>query len=677
VPPIAAKRRSVRTIHGDVRADDYHWLKNRDDPAVIAYLEEENRYTQSSMEHTQALQERLYQELLSRIQEDDASVPYRMDDWWYYSRTERGQAYRIYCRKHGSLEAPEQIILDVNELAQGRDYLSLGALEVSPNHEWLAFSIDREGDERFVLRFKNLRTGETLPESIVGTSYTLAWANDDRTIFYAVLDGANRPFRLYRHVLGTDPESDPLIYEETDERFFLWVYRTRSDAFILMDLESAISSEVHFLDAGDPLGTFTMVEPRQQGVEYDVEHHGDRFFIRANQNAMNFALYETPVERPSREQWRVVLPHREDVMLEDMLAFARHLVLMERKDGLPQIRVRPLDGAAEHLIAFDEPTYECWAAVNEEFETDLFRFAFTSPITPLSTFDYDLANKTRDLKKREIVIGHDPTRYRSERIFARADDGTRIPISLVYRVGTPRDGTAPILLHVYGAYGYSNQPSFAPNWLSLLDRGISVGIAHVRGGGEMGRVWRDGGRLENKINTFTDFIRCAELLIAEKYTSASRIGIMGLSAGGLAIGGALNMRPDLFHVAIAGVPFVDVVNTMLDETLPLTVVEWEEWGNPNLEKDYREILAYSPYDNVKPQRYPNLLVIAGLNDPRVGYWEPAKWVAKLRATKTDANLLLLRTNMGAGHGGASNRYQRFRERAFDYAFLLERFGISE
>jgi oligopeptidase B len=451
VPPIAEKRRSISALHGDVRADDYHWLKNREDPSVIAYLEEENRYTESSMAHTKPQQEKLYGELLSRIKEDDSSVAYRIDDWWYYSRTEKGKAYRIYCRKHGSLDGEEEIILDVNELAVGRKYISLGVLDVSPSHEWLAFSVDLEGDEQFILHFKNLRSGESLPETIAGTSYTLAWANDDRTIFYNVLDGANRPYKLYRHVLGTDPELDPLIYEETDDRFFLWVYRTRSDAFILMDLESAISSEVHYLSADDPLGEFRMVEPRRQGVEYDVEHHDERFFIRTNEGAMNFALYEAPIAAPERESWKLVMPHREDVMIEDVLAFSRHLVLMERKDGLPQIRVRTIETGAEHMIEFAEPTYDCWAAVNEEFDTDLFRFGYTSLLTPLSTYDYDLEQKTRVLKKREVVIGHDAEQYRSERIFARADDGTRIPISLVYRKGTPLDGSSAIFLHVYGA----------------------------------------------------------------------------------------------------------------------------------------------------------------------------------------------------------------------------------
>ncbi len=677
MPPIAKKSPFISALHGDVRTDDYHWLRNRDDPEVIAHLEAENLYTERALAHTTTLQDTLYREMLSRIKEDDSTVPYRRGAYWYYSRTEKGRAYRIYCRRLGAPDAPEEIILDVNALAVGREYLSLGVFEVSPSHEWLAFSVDHDGDEQFILHFKDLRTGEVLTDTVPGTSYSLVWADDDRTVFYNVLDEANRPYRLYRHVVGTDPRHDALIYEEKDDRFFLWVYRTRSDRFILMDLESAVTSEVWFLPAGDPEGELRLVEARRQGVEYDVEHHDDRFFVRSNEDAINFALYETPVASPSRESWRELVPHREDVMLADVLAFAGHLVLLERQDGLPQIRVRPLDGGEEHMIAFADAAYDCWAGINEEFDTTSFRFGYSSLVMPASIFDYDLVTRTRELRKRELVRGYDSSRYASERIFAIADDGTRIPISLVHRVDTPRDGSAPLFLHAYGAYGFVHAPSFAPNWVSLLDRGLVVGIAHVRGGGEMGRPWKEAGMLGRKLNSITDAIRCVEALIERGYTSPDRVGMIGHSAGGIVVGGAINMRPDLLHAVIADVPFVDVVNTMLDETLPLTAVEWEEWGNPRIEQDYRTILAYSPYDNVKAQRYPHLLVLAGLNDPRVGYWEPAKWVAKLRDLKTDDNLLVLKTNMDAGHAGATNRYLRLRERAFEYGFLLDRFGITE
>lgn len=658
------------------RVDPYHWLSDRSDPAVLEYLKAENRYTEEMTGHLHGLRKRLYEEMLGRLREDDQTVPYRKGAYWYYSRTEAGRGYRIHCRKRGTLDAPEEVVLDVNALAADKKHLEIGVLEVSPDHAWLAYSVDEEGDERYVLRFKNLETGELSPESIPNTSYSLAWSADSRIVFYDVLDEASRPYRLYRHRLGSDPSEDVLVHEEHDDRFFMSVYNTRSEAFILMDLESAVTSEVRFLDASDPEGRFTVIEPRRQGVEYTVDHQGERFLIRTNDRAVDFELYEAPIERPGRASWEVVVPHREGVTLSDVVAFERHVVLFERQEGLPQLRVLDARGG-QQLIAFDEAAYDIWPGINEEYVTTTFRFGYTSLVTPDSIFHYDLETGERTLMKQEPVIGYDASRYVSERIFAASHDGTPVPISLVHRRGVEARGPAPLLLNGYGAYGSSFDPSFAAHWVSLLDRGVTIAIAHVRGGGVMGRAWKEAGKLDKKENSFKDFIACAETLVEQGYTTPDLLAISGRSAGGLLVGAVTNLRPDLFRVVIAGVPFVDVINTLLDETIPLTVVEWEEWGNPKEPAAFETMAVYSPYDNIVPQDYPHMLVLGGLNDPRVGYWEPAKLVAKLRDTKTDDNLLLLRTNLGAGHGGASGRYKRLEERAFEFAFLLDRLGINE
>lgn len=684
--PIAKKQPKLLEIHGDQRIDPYYWLRDRDNPEVIAYLNAENDYTQAQMQHTEALQTQLYDEMLGRIQETDLSVPYRHGNFFYYSRTEAGKAYSIFCRKQGSLDASEQVLLDSNQLAEGEEFFSLGALEVSPNHDILAYSIDTNGSERYTLRFKNLQTNTLFPEALTDVD-SVAWANDSQTLFYIRIDDAHRPFQLWRHHLGADPSTDTLIHEEPDDAFYLQVSRSRSRAYIFLTLESKITSEVRFLDANQPDGEFQMVQPRQHGVEYQVVHHpgrgagdhdvssGDRFYIVTNENAINFKLMVTSVATLSKDHWQTVIPHRQDVMLNGVSAFANHLVIYERERGLPTIRVQDLNTGDITPITFPEPTYEVYSGYMPEFETEILRFNYTSLITPSSVFDYNMTTHQRELKKETPVLGgYDRTQYTSQRLMAIAPDGVSVPISLIYKNGVLNGRNTPLFLTGYGSYGFPYPATFSSNRLSLLDRGIVCAIAHIRGGGEMGRKWYEDGKFLKKKNTFTDFIACAEHLIEQQWTSPDHLVIAGGSAGGLLMGAVLNMRPDLFQGAIASVPFVDVVTTILDPSLPLSVMEWDEWGNPNQPEYYAYMKSYSPYDNVTAQGYPHLLVTAGLNDPRVAYWEPAKWTAKLRYLKTDSNRLLLKTNMDAGHGGASGRYGRLKEIAFDYAFLLDCLG---
>ncbi|MDP8965465.1 MAG: S9 family peptidase [Cyanobacteriota bacterium] len=675
-PPVAEKHPQVLVVHGDERIDDYFWMRDSNDPKVIAYLEAENAYTDAMMQHTQGLQTTLYREMLARIQETDLSVPYRKDDYYYYSRTEEGKDYPIYCRKKGSLDASEDILLDQNELAKGYDYFSLGTFQVSPNHQLLAYSVDASGAEKHTLFFLDLNTFELYPETLTETYYSFAWGNDNRTVFYTKVDSTNRPFQLWRHTLDSNPEDDVLIYQEPDEAYFLSVGKTRSQAYILMSLGSKVTSEVHYLDAHNPTNSFQVIHPRQQGMEYSIEHHSDRFYIVTNDEAINFKLVKTPVAKPSKDNWQTVIPHREDVLLSSVSAFADYLVISERKGGLPMIRVQKPSTGEEQDIRFPEPTYSISPGNNPEFNTTTLRFNYTSLITPFSVFDYDMETKQRELKKEtEVLGGYDRTQYESEWIMATASDGTEIPLSIVYKKGIQKDGTNPLFLTAYGSYGVSYPASFSSTRLSLLNRGVIVAIAHIRGGGEMGRKWYEDGKFLHKKNTFTDFIACAEHLIAQKWTSSDRLAISGGSAGGLLMGAVINSRPELFKVVLAAVPFVDVVTTILDTSLPLSALEWEEWGNPNDKTYYDYMKSYSPYDNVKPQDYPNILITAGLNDSRVKYWEPAKWTAKLRELKTDNNILLLKTNMGAGHGGASGRYESLKETAFEYAFVLERLGL--
>lgn len=674
-PPVAQKLPQVLVLHEDQRVDDYFWMRDRDDPKVIAYLEAENAYTSTMMQHTEALQATLYEEMLARIKETDLSVPSRKNDYYYYARTEEGKAYPIYCRKKGSLDAPEEVLLDQNKLAEGHEYFSLGAFEVSPNHQLLAYSVDTSGAELYTLSFLDLNTFQLYPESITETA-SFAWGNDNRTGFYTKVDSTNRPFQLFRHILGSTSD-DVLIHHEEDESFFIDVGTTRSEAYILMSLNSKVTSEIHYLDANNPTGSFQVIQPRSSGVEYQVEHHSNDFYIVTNEEAINFKLIKTPVASPSKQNWQTVIPHRDDVMLSNVSAFADYLAIYERKAGLPTARVQKLSTGEENYITFPEPTYAIWEGNNPEFNTTTLRFSYTSLITPGSVFDYNMETNQRELKKEtEVLGGYDRTQYVSERIMATAKDGTQIPISIVYKQGMEKNGKTPLMLTGYGSYGMNYPASFSSTRLSLLNRGITIALAHIRGGAEMGRKWYEDGKFLHKKNTFSDFIACAEHLIAQKWTASDRLVISGGSAGGLLMGAVLNMRPELFKVAIADVPFVDIVTTMLDTSLPLTVIEWEEWGNPNDKIYYDYMLSYSPYDNVKSQDYPHILITAGLNDSRVKYWEPAKWTAKLREMKTDNNILLLKTNMGAGHGGASGRYESLKEIAFEYAFVLDRLGLA-
>lgn len=676
LPPVAEKQPQVLELHGDRRLDNYFWLRDIDNPKVVAYLDAENAYTAAMMQHTDSLQTQLYDEMLSRIQETDLSLPYRKDNYYYYSRTEAGKAYRIYCRKQGSLDAPEEVLLDENELASGHDFFELGIFDVSPNHQILAYSFDTSGSERYTLFFLDLNTRQLYPETIADTYFSFCWANDNQTGFYTKIDTANRPYQLFRHTLGTSPESDELIYHEPDEAYALYVDNTRSQSYILMTLRSSITTEIHYLDANHPRSDFQVIYHRDPGIEYDVDHHSDYFYIVTNEAATNFKLVKTPIAAPSKDNWQTVIPHREDVLLSGISLFAHHLVIYERKDGLQTARVRNLSTGDESNIVFPEPTYAFSEGSNPEFNTTNLRFNYTSLITPPSVFDYDMETKERELKKQtEVLGGYDPTQYCSEWLMATAADGIQVPISIVYKQGIKKDGKNPLLLTGYGSYGASYPASFSSTRLTLLDRGVVFAIAHIRGGEEMGRKWYENGKFLHKKNTFTDFIACAEYLINEGWTASKHLAITGGSAGGLLMGAVINMRPELFQVVVADVPFVDVVTTILDTSLPLSAMEWEEWGNPNDPIYYDYMKSYSPYDNVEAKAYPHLLITAGLNDSRVKYWEPAKWTAKLREMKTDNNILLLKTNMDAGHSGASGRYESLKELAFEYAFILERLSL--
>lgn len=677
-PPVAKAVPKTLTMHGHERTDNYQWLREKENPEVIAYLEAENAYTDANMKHTEQLQARLYEEIKSRIKQTDLSVPYRMDDYFYYTRTVEGKNYPFYCRKKGSLDGAEEILLDVNAMAEGKKYYRVSLFRVSPDHKLVAFADDTEGDETYTLRFKDLTSGAILPDAIAGIDAAGEWGNDNRTVFYLTLDATRRPYKLFRHRLGEPADTDAELYHEADETFGINVSKSRSRKFLILDLRSTMTREVRVLSADDPTGAFSVIEPRKRGHEYEIEHHGDRFFIVTNDQAKNFRLMEAPVAAPTQSNWKEVIPHRERVKLDGVDAFENHLVIRERDEGLPRLRIRKLADGSDHVVDFAEPAYSVFATGNEEFKTDTVRFIYQSLITPRSVFDYNMNTKKRELLKQDEVLGgYDPKNYVTERIFAKAPDGTRVPLNLAYRKGLVRDGKNPCFLNAYGSYGASSDTFFSSERVSLLDRGFVFALANIRGGGELGRTWYEDGKLLKKKNTFTDFIACAEHLIAEKYTSPDRLAIQGGSAGGLLMGAVTNMRPDLFKVVLAQVPFVDVINTMLDPTIPLTTLEYDEWGNPNDKAYYEYMYSYSPYDNVAAKNYPNILVKTGLNDPRVAYWEPAKWVARLRATKTDNNRLLFKTRMEAGHGGASGRYDRWKDYAFDYAFILDTMKLGE
>lgn len=676
-PPVARKEPRTDTRHRDVRVDPYAWLRDdaRQAPEVLAYLAAENDYTAEVLKPTEALQEAIFQEIKSRVQETDLSVPYRRRGWFYYSRTEEGRQYAILCRKPGRLDAPEQIYLDENELAEGLAYFDLGDVDISTDGRLVAYATDTDGSETYTLRVKDLETGALLPDTIHDIE-SVVWATTDRHFFYTVRDAAKRPWRVYRHALGADPATDALVYEEPDNLYNVGLYRTRSDAAILIGSASSTTTEWHWVPADRPDEPLQIIEPRQSDHEYYVDHHDNRFFIRTNFEAKEFRVMTAPMAAPDRALWQEILPARPGVKVADIDLFEDYWVAWEREKGLERIRITSFADDASHYVDFPDQGYAVGGAGNAEFKTPLLRFNYQSFVTPPSVYDYDVTTRQRTLlKQTEVLGGYDPTRYVTRRVFVTTYDGAEVPVSLVFRKDVPLDGRAPLLLYGYGSYGISLDPTFSHARLSLLDRGVVFALAHIRGGGEMGEAWHDQGKLQYKRNTFTDFITVAEYLVHERYTANDRLAIMGGSAGGLLMGAVVNMRPDLFKAAVAQVPFVDVMNTMLDDTLPLTTGEYLEWGNPNEAPAYFTMRSYCPYTNITPQRYPNLLVTAGLNDPRVSYWEAAKFVAKLRATKLDDNVLLLRTNMGAGHAGASGRYDAWRETALYYGFVLWQLGI--
>ncbi len=676
-PPAARRVSKVGVLHGEKRQDAYFWLRQKEDPQVRAHLEAENAYADSVMKPTEPLQGELYSEMLGRIKETDLSVPFRKGDFFYYSRTEKGKQYPIYCRRKGSLEAPETVILDGNDLARGEKFFALGEVETSDDGNLLAYSTDVTGFREYTLFVKDLRTGTLASEKVSRVS-SVAWAGDNKTLFYVVDDKAKRPYRVYRHVLGTGTAGDPLLYEEKDEKFTLEVSRSRSRGYVFIDSSSHTSSEIRFVPGNEPESALRLIAPREKDREYEVDHRLGAFFLRINDTGRNFRVVLASADDPRREAWKEVVAHRDDVMIEGIDVFAGHLVLLERQDGLRNFRVLSFGTGESHRIELPEPVYAAFTAENLEFDTNVFRFRYQSLVTPESVFDYDMDKRERRLLKRtDVMGGYDPTRYVSERLHAKASDGTPIPISIVYRKDVPRDGRNPLLLTGYGSYGISSNPGFSSNRVSLLDRGVVCAIAHVRGGGEMGKKWHDQGRMFAKKNTFTDFIAVAEHLIREKWTSKDRLAIEGGSAGGLLVGAVVNMRPDLFATAIARVPFVDVINTMLDSTLPLTVGEFEEWGDPRDREQYEYMKSYSPYDNIAARAYPAMLVKTSFNDSQVMYWEPAKYVARLREMKTDSNPLVFKVNMAGGHGGSSGRYDKLKEAAFDYAFLLTQLKVAK
>ncbi|MEY2452198.1 MAG: oligopeptidase [Acidimicrobiaceae bacterium] len=677
--PVAPRKPHVRKVHGDETVDDYYWLLDRDDPDTIAYLEAENAYTAEQTEHLGPMRDRLFEEIKARVQETDLSVPTRRGPWWYVTRTEEGKQYPIFCRRPApDDEQNEEILLDANELAGDSPFFALGTIDVSPDHQLLAYSTDYDGAESYTLRFKNLTTGETLPDTVEGTYHGSAWATDNATCFYTTIDDAHRPYRLFRHRLGTASTDDVLVYEETDERFFLGVALTRSEQYIVVELGSKITTEVHVLDAAHPENALRVIEPRRQGLEYAVEHQGDRFLVLHNDGALNFELAEAPTSDPGRANWRTVIPHRDDTRLNDVDAFAGHLVVHLRRNALTGLRVLRNDGDT-HEIEFDEPLYSVDPGANFEYDTTTFRLGYESFVTPPTVYDYALDERTLELRKQQPVLGgYDPADYTQTREWAVAPDGTRVPVSVVRRATVALDGNAPCLLYGYGSYEHSLDPWFSAIRLPMLDRGIVFAVAHVRGGGECGRQWYEEGKLLHKRNTFTDFIASAEHLCATDYTSPNRLAARGGSAGGLLMGAVANLAPEQFAAIVGEVPFVDALNTILDPTLPLTVIEWEEWGNPTESAEvYWYMKSYSPYENVEAKAYPAILATAGLNDPRVGYHEPAKWVAKLRVTKTDDRPLLLKTEMGAGHGGPSGRYDLWRDQAFVMAFVIQALGAPD
>ncbi|HLG17449.1 MAG TPA: S9 family peptidase [Blastocatellia bacterium] len=675
-PPLAKKVPHVTQIHGYTLKDDYFWLREKTNPEVIKYLEAENAYTEEVLRPTKGLQEALYKEMLGRIKQTDLSVPSRIGEYFYYSCTEEGKQYPYMCRKKGTMDAAEELLLDLNKMAEGHSYLGLGAYNVSDDGNWLAYSTDTNGYRQYTLHVKDLRTGQTLSESIERTG-SVVWANDNKTLFYTTEDPVSkRSDKFWRHVVGSD-KSD-LIYEEKDELFDLGANRSLDKKIIFVASFAKTSREFRYLPAATPTGEFKIVLPRQKDHEYDVDHYQGRFYITTNKAAKNFRVVTAPIDDPSEKNWKPFIAHNPKVKVDNLTFFASHLVVSEKEGGLNYLRVIDTRTKQSHRITTDEPDYALFLGGNPEFNTTVVRFNYQSMVTPSSVYDYDMNTRARKLLKQQPVLGgFDSKNYEGKRIWSVARDGTKVPVSLVYKRGVKFDGSAPMLLYAYGSYGASMSPTFSSNRLSLLDRGVIYALAYIRGGGEMGEEWREQGRMMNKLNTFYDFIDGADYLVKNKYTSSDRLVIHGGSAGGLLMGAVANMRPDLFKAVVAEVPFVDVMNTMLDASLPLTTSEYIEWGNPNEKAAFDYMIKYSPYDNIAAKNYPALLVRVSLNDSQVPYWEGTKFVAKLRVTKTDKNPLLLKANMGAGHGGSSGRYDALREAAFAYAFMLWQMGITK
>ncbi|MCT4646400.1 MAG: S9 family peptidase [Carboxylicivirga sp.] len=686
--PVAEKKDSVLTMHDHTRVDPYFWMrltdeqKNAENPdeqtqKVLDYLNAENTYTKTVMSKTEALQEKLFNEIVGRIKKDDESVPYFSNGYWYYSKFEKGKEYRIHCRRKGTMEAPEEVFFDENERAEGQAYYGLGSLTISIDNKLLAFAEDFVSRRIYTIRFKNLETGEILPDVLTNAEAGGAWANDNLTYFYTTKNEVSLlSEKIWRHKLGND--KDVMVYHEKDPSFYIGVYKTKSDKYIVIDESSTLVCDYHILDADNPTGEFKQFTPRTEEHEYFIQHFEDKWFVTTNNEATNFRLMETPVGATEMSNWKEVIPHRENVLLDEIEVFKDYLVVSERKDALNHLRIINQKTKEEHYLDFGEDVYVAYISTNPEFNTNKLRFGYSSMTTPTSTIDYDMSAKTKDVKKvQEVIGGHDPEKYVTERLWAKARDGVKVPMSVVYKKGVKKNGEAPLLLYAYGSYGSTMDPWFSSTRLSLLDRGFIFVVAHIRGSQAMGRQWYDDGKMLNKINTFNDYIDCSQYLIDQKYTSSEHLYAMGGSAGGLLMGAVANMAPELYNGMVAAVPFVDVVSTMLDETIPLTTNEFDEWGNPKNKEYYDYMLSYSPYDNVKAMDYPNLLITTGLFDSQVQYWEPAKWLAKLRDTKTGDNLLIMHTNMEAGHGGASGRFKRYRETAMEYAFMMMLEGINE
>ena len=676
--PTAKKEPKELTIHDDTRIDNYYWLNQREDEEVISYLTAENTYKDEMMTHLKSFQNKLFEEIKGRIKKDDSTVPYLDNGYYYNANFEEGKEYPIYIRKKGSLDAPEEIMLDVNELAKDFDYYQVGSIAVSPDNQILAYTIDTLSRRIYTIKFKNLATGEILADEIPGTAGSAVWANNNKTVFYTLKDPQTlRSYQIMRHEVGTPVDQDVVVYTEEDETFLIGVGKTRSEKYIIIGSYQTLSTEFQFLDANNPSGTFQVFQPRERKLEYSIDHIGDEFYVRTNLEAKNFRLMKTDVNNTSKENWKEVIAHRDDVLLEDFDLFQGHLVVTERIKGIRQLRIMPWQGE-EHYIDFGEDAFLAYTSTNREPNTELLRIGYTSLTTPSTTYDYNMNTKEfKVLKEQEVLGGFNKEDYASERVYAKVRDGVEVPISIVYKKGFKKDGSQPLLLYGYGSYGNSMDPYFSSTRLSLLDRGFAFAIAHIRGGEELGRSWYENGKLLNKKNTFYDFIDCAEYLLEEKYTSQDKLFAQGGSAGGLLMGAIINLRPDLWKGVIAAVPFVDVVTTMLDESIPLTTFEFDEWGNPKDKEYYDYIKTYSPYDNVEAKDYPAMIVTTGLHDSQVQYWEPAKWVAKLRELKTDKNPLILHTNMETGHGGASGRFERFKETAMTYSFILDLAGINE